>query len=49
MSEASARKECEERQAISDEYSRLHYGDSEGPRRSYHWEVQDGEAVLVEE
>ena len=49
MTEEEAKKEVEERNEHSKAYIEQHYGDSYGPRRSYHWEVRGGEPCLVEE
>lgn len=49
MANEDIERECEERNAQSDAYIEAHYGDSIGPRRRSHWEVQGGELCLVEE
>jgi hypothetical protein len=47
--ERDLQEECDERNKTSEEYIRAHYGNSYGPRRTYHWEVRGNELCLVEE
>lgn len=47
--ERDLQRECDERNQSSEEYIKAHYGDSIGPRRTYHWEVRGNGLCLVED
>ena len=49
MTQQELKKECKDRQRITDAYIKQHYGNSIGPRRRSHWEVRGGGLCLVED